>query len=127
MHPNSTYPPAKNATKPGADAFPEILTIEQTAEYLQLHPQVVYRHVRAGTLPASRIGRTIRFKKSVLDAFLERDAWKAVGAFIAFANAKQPESLPVAPAAESEGDLAGWKPALPDVKSPPMQFSADVD
>src|SRR5438067_13130387 len=67
----------------------EVLTIEQVAEYLQLHPQVVYRHVRAGTLPASRIGRTIRFKKSVLDAFLERDAWQAAGRFLAFVETEK--------------------------------------
>ncbi len=64
-----------------ADDLPEILTIEQAARYLQLHPQVVYRHVRAGTLPASRIGRTIRFKKSVLDAFLETSGWASVREF----------------------------------------------
>ncbi|MBE7463307.1 MAG: helix-turn-helix domain-containing protein [Planctomycetes bacterium] len=63
---------------------PEVLTIQQAAEYLQLHPQVVYRHVRAGTLPASRIGRTIRFKKSVLDEFLEKTGWEAVQAFMRF-------------------------------------------
>jgi excisionase family DNA binding protein len=62
--------------------FPEVMTIEQVAEYLQLHPQVVYRHVKAGTLPASRIGRTIRFKKSVLDAFLEKDGWAAALEFV---------------------------------------------
>jgi len=50
------------------------MTIEQAAEYLQLHKQVVYRHVRKGTIPASRIGATIRFKKSVIDAWLEDSA-----------------------------------------------------
>jgi excisionase family DNA binding protein len=54
--------------------YPEIMTIEQAAEYLQLHKQVVYRHVRKGTIPASRIGATIRFKKSVIDAWLEDSA-----------------------------------------------------
>jgi len=54
--------------------YPEIMTIDQAAEYLQLHKQVVYRHVRKGTIPASRIGATIRFKKSVIDAWLEDSA-----------------------------------------------------
>ncbi|MDP8236828.1 MAG: helix-turn-helix domain-containing protein [Candidatus Erginobacter occultus] len=35
---------------------------------------MVYRHVRKGTIPASRIGATIRFKKSILDAWLEDSA-----------------------------------------------------
>ena len=59
---------------PAAPAYPEIMTIKQAAEYLQLHKQVVYRHVRKGTIPASRIGGTIRFKKSVIDAWLEDSA-----------------------------------------------------
>ena len=59
---------------PAAGDYPEIMTIDQAAGYLQLHKQVVYRHVRKGTIPASRIGATIRFKKSVLDAWLEDSA-----------------------------------------------------
>jgi len=61
------------------DDLPEIMTIDQAAEYLQLHKQVLYRHVRKGTVPVSRVGRTIRFKRSVLDAWLERTAWESVG------------------------------------------------
>lgn len=61
------------AAAPTSD-YPEIMTIEQAARYLQLHKQVVYRHVRKGTIPASRIGGTIRFKKSVIDAWLEDSA-----------------------------------------------------
>lgn len=63
-----------NPDAPPAPDYPEIMTIEQAAEYLQLHKQVVYRHVRKGTIPASRIGATIRFKKSVIDAWLEDSA-----------------------------------------------------
>ena len=66
------------AEKP-ADGFPEVMTVAQAAEYLQLHKQVLYRHVRKGTVPVSRVGRTIRFKKSVLDMWLERTAWESVG------------------------------------------------
>lgn len=61
------------------DDLPEIMTVEQAARYLQLHKQVLYRHIRKGTVPVSRLGKTIRFKKSVLDAWLEHCAWKSVG------------------------------------------------
>lgn len=54
--------------------YPEVMTIDQVAEYLHLHKQVVYRHVKCGNIPASRIGTTIRFKKSVIDAWLEDSA-----------------------------------------------------
>jgi excisionase family DNA binding protein len=106
----------------------DILTIEQVAEYLQLHPQVVYRHVRAGTLPASRIGRTIRFKKSVLDAFLERDAWQAAGRFLTFVEMEKSKIA----AAHARSIPIDEKPveAAVQVKRepPPMKnFSVDVD
>lgn len=57
-----------------AEEYPEIMTIEQLSRYLQLHKQVVYRHVRAGHIPASRIGGTLRFKKTVIDEWLEDSA-----------------------------------------------------
>src|SRR2546423_15156529 len=75
--------------------YPEIMTIEQAAGYLQLHPQVVYRHVRAGTLPASRIGRTIRFKRSGLDAYLERGAWVYANAFLDYVSAARNAKAPL--------------------------------
>ncbi|MFH1039040.1 MAG: helix-turn-helix domain-containing protein [PVC group bacterium] len=53
---------------------PEVMTIDQVAEYLQLHKQVVYRHVKKRSIPASRIGSTLRFKKSVIDAWLTDSA-----------------------------------------------------
>ena len=105
-------------------SYPEVLTIEQTAEYLQLHPQVVYRHVRAGTLPASRIGRTIRFKKSVLDAFLEKDAWASVGKFLSFVESEKSGKRTSSPA------LAATVPAPREEASKRARagrFSVDVD
>lgn len=101
-----------------AHAYPEVMTIEQVAEYLQLHPQVVYRHVRAGTLPVSRIGRTIRFKKEVLDRFLESGAWESAGKFIEYTSRRSdpPKPDPAAPA-HSE----------PQQPRRPARFSTDID
>jgi len=58
--------------------YPEVMTIDQIASYLQLHKQVVYRHVKQGNIPVSRIGSTIRFKKSVIDAWLEDSALRSL-------------------------------------------------
>jgi len=59
-------------------SYPEVMTIDQVADYLHLHKQVVYRHVKRGNIPASRIGTTIRFKKSVIDAWLEDSAIRSL-------------------------------------------------
>jgi len=48
----------------------EIMTPEQVAEYLQLATETVYRFIREGLLPASRIGRQYRVSKSHLEYFL---------------------------------------------------------
>jgi len=104
--------------------WPEILTIEQVAEYLQLHPQVVYRHVRAGTLPASRIGRTIRFKKTLLDQYLESGAWKSIGKFMRFLDSSSGTSVR---AARAEAAAREEAPVVRENTRRPRQFSVDFD
>ncbi len=73
-----------------AKAYPEVMTIDQVAEYLQLHKQVVYRHVKQNQIPASRIGATLRFKKSIIDAWLVDSALKSLRAETAASTASQP-------------------------------------
>jgi len=48
----------------------EVMTAEQLAKYLQLDEQTVYRKARAGQIPAVHIGKTLRFKKEVIDGWL---------------------------------------------------------
>ena len=59
---------------PAGGDYPEVMTIAQVARYLQLHKQVVYRHVQNNHIPVSRIGATLRFKKSVIDSWLADSA-----------------------------------------------------
>lgn len=47
------------------------MTVEQVADYLQLNKLTVYRYIRAGELPAVRIGRALRVLRPDLEAFLE--------------------------------------------------------
>jgi len=126
-------PAPANGKAPGAPAFSEIMTIDEASAYLQMHRQVVYRHVRAGTLPASRIGRTIRFKKSVLDAYLERNAWATVERYLTFVKLERTmaESHRVEPPRaepETRGALADETQSKTETDSAPRaRFSADVD
>ncbi|OGX31943.1 MAG: hypothetical protein A3G37_00985 [Omnitrophica WOR_2 bacterium RIFCSPLOWO2_12_FULL_46_30] len=46
------------------------MTTEQLAKYLQLDEQTIYRKARAGQIPAVHIGKTLRFKKDVIDGWL---------------------------------------------------------
>lgn len=54
---------------PGFQAF---LTTEEVLAYLRITPRTIYRLIRSGELPAMRIGRQWRFRRSDLDAWLER-------------------------------------------------------
>jgi excisionase family DNA binding protein len=50
----------------------ELLTVEQVAERLQLHPDTVRRYVREGKLRAVRLSSTaLRIRSSELDRFLK--------------------------------------------------------
>src|SRR2546423_880371 len=51
-------------------SFPEIMTPEQAAEYLQVSRETVYRYIRQGKLVASRLGRYYRVPKRNLDLLL---------------------------------------------------------
>lgn len=58
-----------NVASPQLDPF---LTTEEVLGYLKTTPRTVYRLIRAGELPAIRIGRQWRFRRSDLDAWVER-------------------------------------------------------
>jgi excisionase family DNA binding protein len=47
------------------------LTTEEVLEYLQVNLRTVYRLIKAGKIPAVRVGRQWRFRKTDIDAWLE--------------------------------------------------------
>lgn len=49
---------------------PEVMNAGQLAKYLQLDEQTVYRKAKVGQIPAVHIGKTLRFKKDVIDGWL---------------------------------------------------------
>jgi excisionase family DNA binding protein len=48
----------------------EILTVEQAAEYLQVHKMTVYRYIREGMLPAAKLGKMYRLFRRDVEAFV---------------------------------------------------------
>ncbi len=47
------------------------LTTEEVLEYLQVNQRTVYRLIKAGKIPAVRVGRQWRFRRRDIDAWLE--------------------------------------------------------
>ena len=57
--------------KNGAPHKAQIMTLREVARYLGLHAMTVYKLTREGRVPAAKIGGQWRFKRDVLDAWLE--------------------------------------------------------
>ena len=47
-----------------------IMTIDEVAEYLHLHPLTVRRLARDGEIPAFKVGRQWRIKRELLDRWI---------------------------------------------------------
>ena len=54
------------------------LTTEEVLEYLQVNLRTVYRLIKAGKIPAVRVGRQWRFRKSDIDAWLDSQQTRPV-------------------------------------------------
>ena len=57
--------------KNGAASKEQIMTLREVARYLGLHVMTVYKLTREGRVPAAKIGGQWRFKRDVLDQWLE--------------------------------------------------------
>jgi excisionase family DNA binding protein len=53
---------------PNGEVF---LTTEEVLEYLQVNLRTIYRLIKAGKIPAVRVGRQWRFRKRDIDAWLD--------------------------------------------------------
>jgi len=66
------------------------LTTEEVLEYLQVNLRTVYRLIKAGKIPAVRVGRQWRFRKRDIDAWLDSQRLRGGGARPAPAAAAAP-------------------------------------
>lgn len=61
---------------PNDDVF---LTTEEVLEYLQVNLRTVYRLIKAGKIPAVRVGRQWRFRKRDIDLWLDSQRSRSAG------------------------------------------------
>lgn len=57
-------------TEGQAETRPRIMTIDEVAKYLRLNKSTVYRMLRGSEIPASKIRGRWRFRKDVIDLWL---------------------------------------------------------
>lgn len=92
------------------DRDESFLTVAEVAELLKVNQQTVRNWIDHGRLPAVRVGRRVRIKRSDLDRILETG------------NGKSVPSSPGRPAGPSAEDFWSGEPvgvAEPDPASPP--------
>jgi excisionase family DNA binding protein len=58
----------------------EILTANQVAQLLQIHPRTVYKLVKEGALPGTKFGGGWRFSRSEILAMVQPKGAKAASA-----------------------------------------------
>src|SRR5437870_12098628 len=64
------------------------LTTEEVLEYLQVNLRTVYRLIKAGKIPAVRVGRQWRFRKTDIDGWLDSQRPRVAGRPLAPAPAR---------------------------------------
>jgi excisionase family DNA binding protein len=64
---DAASPPAPSKS---SDMVPRVLDAQRAARYLSLGLDTLYRLVRAGELPHTRIGKSIRFRPEDLDEYI---------------------------------------------------------
>ncbi len=66
------------------------LTTDEVLAYLQVNLRTVYRLIKAGKIPAVRVGRQWRFRKTDIDAWLERERSHSIPPIVPSATPAQP-------------------------------------
>ncbi len=57
--------------------MPELMTVEEIAAYLRVNEKTIYRLLKSGKIPATRVGHQWRFDKSSIDSWLQKNSVKA--------------------------------------------------
>ena len=100
------------------------LTTDEVLEYLQVNLRTVYRLIKAGKIPAVRVGRQWRFRKGDLDAWLESQ--RARTARSAQALSSSSPSAPTAPTARPRILVVDDEASIRDLLSKTLAL-ADYD
>lgn len=59
----------------------DIMTLEEVARYLKLKPQTVYKWAQEGMIPATKLSKEWRFRKAILDEWIDTSIMHSKGGF----------------------------------------------
>jgi excisionase family DNA binding protein len=81
------------------------LTTEAVLDYLQVNLRTVYRLIKAGKIPAVRVGRQWRFRKRDIDAWLESQRPRQASRLATTRTAPSPAGRPRVLVADDEASV----------------------
>jgi excisionase family DNA binding protein len=55
----------------------EVMNIRQASQYLGVSPDTLYKYVSEERIPAFKLGNRWKFKKSILDSWMENQSLKS--------------------------------------------------
>lgn len=58
---------------------PEVMNIRQASEYLGVSPDTLYKYVSEDKIPAFKLGNRWKFKKALLDRWMENKSSEGEG------------------------------------------------
>jgi excisionase family DNA binding protein len=70
--PGEGFPPVTLPSGRGEMTDDEIMTLEEVAAYLKLKPQTIYTWAQEKKIPAAKLGKEWRFKKSIIDRWINQ-------------------------------------------------------
>ncbi|MBN1423846.1 helix-turn-helix domain-containing protein [Candidatus Fermentibacteria bacterium] len=76
----------------------EIMTIEEVASYLRLKPQTIYKWAQEKRIPAAKLGKEWRFRRSVIDLWLDEQMF---GQDSQFTHLREKRTAPLRPEGRS--------------------------
>ena len=51
----------------------KVLTVKDIADYLDVHPMTIYKHVKDGNIPAFKVGASWRIRKESIKKWMEEN------------------------------------------------------
>ena len=67
----------------------DIMTLEEVARYLKVKPQTVYKWAQEGQIPGTKLSKEWRFRRSILDEWIDTSILHSRGGFDLLLRASQ--------------------------------------
>jgi excisionase family DNA binding protein len=66
------HPSGQEETRQNMERLKEVMTLREASQYLGITPDTLYKYLGERSIPAFKLGNRWRFKKDLLDRWMER-------------------------------------------------------